>query len=274
MQPLRILRRRVEAGPALDTAVCRALLDGVARHNAEDSLRIWRPDEALAFSGTDRQRAGFARAVERARAAGFTPFLRLAGGHAAVYSAGTVAFAWTQRVDDVRSGIDARFEDLAGRVAAALRQLGVDARVGAVPGEYCSGDYSMNASGRVKLMGVGQRLIRGAAHLGGVIVAEGGDAIRGVLSEAYEALELEFEPGTVGCVADEQPGVGWRDVASALLDQFQADHDLVEDDFDSDLLARAAAIAPRHCIDGPRYADAASMESDPKFVAEHGARRH
>ena len=269
MKPLRILRRRVEGGPALDTAVCRALLDGVARDNVGDSLRIWRPGEALAFSGSDRQRGGFARAVERARAAGFTPFLRLSGGHAAVYSAGTVAFAWTQRVDDMRSGIDARFEDLAGRVAAALRRLGVDARVGAVPGEYCPGDYSVNASERVKLMGVGQRVIRGAAHLGGVIVAEGGDAIRGVLGEVYEALDLELEPGTVGCVADEQSGVGWRDVAAALLDQFRADHDLVEDGFDSDLLARAALIAPRHTVDGLRYGDATSMESVAKFVAEH-----
>ena len=274
MQRLRILRRRVEAGPALDTAVCRALLDAVARDEVADSLRIWRPDDALAFSATDRRRAGFERAVERARAAGFTPFLRLAGGHAAVYSAGTVAFAWTQRVEEMRSGIDARFEDLAGRVVAALRQLGVDARIGAVPGEYCCGDYSVNASGRVKLMGVGQRLIRGAAHVGGVIVAEGGDSIRAVLGEVYQALELELDPATVGCVADEQPGVGWRDVASALLDQFRADHDLVEDDFDSDLLARAAAIAPRHCIDGPRYADATSMEPDSKFVAEHGPPRH
>ena len=269
MQRLRILRRRVTAGPALDTAVCRALLDAVARDKVADSLRIWRPDAALAFSATDRQRGGFVRAVERARQAGFTPFLRLAGGHAAVYSAGTVAFAWTQRVDDMRSGIDARFEDLAGRVAAALRRLGVDARVGAVPGEYCSGAYSVNGSGRVKLMGVGQRVIRGAAHVGGVIVAEGGDAIRGVLSQVYEALELELEPATVGCVADEQPGVGWRDVASALLDQFRADHDLVEDDFDSELLARAATIAPRHVVDGPRYGAASSMEPDAKFVAEH-----
>ena len=52
----------------------------------------------------------------------------------------------------------------------ALCSLGVDARIGEVAGEYCPGKYSVNARGATKIMGVGQRLARHAAHVGGVIV--------------------------------------------------------------------------------------------------------
>ena len=36
---------------------------------------------------------------------------------------------------------------MADGIASALRGLGVDAHVGAVPGEYCPGDHSVNARG-------------------------------------------------------------------------------------------------------------------------------
>ncbi len=60
------------------------------------------------------------------------------------------------------------------RLAGALRGLGVDARVGEVPGEYCPGAYSVNARGRVKLIGTAQRLVRGAALLGASVVVGDG----------------------------------------------------------------------------------------------------
>ena len=37
-------------------------------------------------------------------------------------------------------------------------------------------------------MGVGQRLVRGAAHVGGVVVVDQGDRIRDVLLPVYDAL--------------------------------------------------------------------------------------
>ena len=88
-------------------------------------------------------------------------------------------------------------------IASALRELGVDARVGEVPGEYCPGAYSVNARGQVKLAGIGQRMIRGGAHLGGVVVASGGDEIPRVLVPVYEALDLDWDPSTSGSVAEE-----------------------------------------------------------------------
>ena len=93
----------------------------------------------------------------------------------------------------------------------ALRTLGVDARVGEVPREYCPGDYSVNARGQTKLAGIGQRLISGAWHIGGVIVVDGGDRVRDILVPVYEALGLDWDPATSGAVADEVPGTTWDD---------------------------------------------------------------
>ena len=61
----------------------------------------------------------------------------------------------------------------------SFRRLGVDARVGEIPGEYCPGAYSVNARGVKKLMGVGQRLVPSAAHVGGVVVVNGANRVQG-----------------------------------------------------------------------------------------------
>src|SRR5207244_3727585 len=80
------------------------------------------------------------------------------------------------------------------------------ARGGEGPGEYCPGEHSVNARGQVKVMGVGQRLVATAAHVGGVIVVSGAERIRQVLVPVYEALGLTWDPSTVGALADEVPG--------------------------------------------------------------------
>jgi octanoyl-[GcvH]:protein N-octanoyltransferase len=248
-----VAREAVPGGAALDTAVSRELLLEVARGARAETLRLWRPADALAFSVSDRNRPGFARAVELARAASFEPFLRLAGGHAAVYSREILAFAWAMPVPDPRLGIGARFEAVADLVARALRALGVDARVGPVPGEYCPGSHSVNARGRVKLMGVGQRVVggggprgggRGAPHVGGILVAGGSARLRAVLVPVYEALELPFDPRSVGSVEDERPGTAFEAVAAALTVELSRECELEEVRLDPALVARAARSAP------------------------------
>jgi len=238
-----VAREAAPGGAALDTAVSRELLLEVASGARPETLRLWQPGDALAFSVADRNRPGLARAVRRARAAAFEPFLRLAGGHAAVYSREIVAFAWAIPAAEPRLGIDARFDATAELVVRALRRLGVDARVGGIPGEYCPGSHSVNARGRAKLMGVGQRVVRGGAHVGGILVAGGSARLRAVLGPVYEALELPFDPETVGSVEDERPGSGVDAVADALLAELARDHDLEPVRLDQGLVARAARSA-------------------------------
>jgi lipoate-protein ligase A len=245
-----VVREPVAGGVELDTAVSREILDDVASGARPETLRLWRPDDALAFSVVDRTLPGFARAVREARASGFAPFLRLAGGHAAVYARETLAFAWSLPSRDLRAGIAERFDEAAEVVRAALRGLGIDARVGEVAGEYCPGGHSVNARGRAKLMGVGQRVVRGAAHVGGVVVVAGSGRLRAVLGPVYAALGLPFAPEAVGSVEDERPGTSLEEVAGALLAELARRHELEPASFDAELVARAARTRFRHEIPG------------------------
>jgi lipoate-protein ligase A len=145
--------------------------------------------------------------------------------------------------------VGARFDEIAGAVAAALRGLGVDARVGAVSGEYCPGDHSVNARGETKLMGVGQRIVRGAAHVGGVIVLGGSARIRAVLAPVYAELGFAWDPATVGSLEDElgRP-VSRRELAAALLAELGKAHALERAAFAPELLAAAEAGGAAHAL--------------------------
>ena len=243
-----VLRDPLPGSAALDTAASREILDEVARGERPETLRLWRPGDALAFSVLDRTLEGFPEAVAAARAAGFEPFLRLAGGHAAVYAPEVLAFAWAIPAPDPRIGVAARFDEVAGLVAEALHALGIEARIGPVPGEYCPGGHSVNARGRVKLMGVGQRVVRGAAYVGGAIVAGGSTRLRGVLAPVYAALRLRFDPEALGSVEDERAGTAPDEVALALLAALAHRHELLPGSLDPELLVRAKLGEARYTI--------------------------
>lgn len=213
--------------PAFDTAFSRALLDLVAAGDAPETFRLYRPDDVLAFSGIDAAQPRFAAAVETARALGFAPSLRLAGGRAAVFHTNTLAFAWTLPATQGRDGIRTRFVAISALMAAALRRLGVDARIGEVPGEYCPGEHSVSARGAKKLMGVGQRVIRGAAHVGGVLVVDGSDRVRAALEPVYAALGFAWHPETTGSVADEIGPISLDAVSAAVEAELGTHYDVL-----------------------------------------------
>ena len=202
---IRVTREAFRERAALDTAVSRALLRRVARGEEPETLRVYTPADVVAFGPQDTRAAGYAEATAAARSKGFEAIERLAGGRAAVFHGGTIAFSWTMPDAVPREDVMARFDEAADIMMRALRRLGIDARVGEVPGEYCPGQHSVNARGERKLMGVGQRLIRGAAHVGGVVVVSGGERIRDVLLPVYDALEVDVAAGDGG----ERGGGAW-----------------------------------------------------------------
>lgn len=183
--------------PALDTAISATLL---TRADSEGlaTVRLFVPERAVVFGRQDSVRPRFATAVAAARAAGFAPVLRLAGGRAAVFHEGTVAVSIAEPTPHPREEIRKRFIAVAGVIATALQSLGADARIGEVPGEYCPGDYSVNVRGTHKVAGLGQRLRRGGAHVGGVVVVDDAEAINAVLVPVYDALEYDWNPGATG----------------------------------------------------------------------------
>jgi len=246
MREIRIVEQALPGRPFLDAAVSRALLQGVAEGRLPETLRLYRPDPILAFSVLDRTRPGFARAVEAARTGGFAPVLRLAGGRAAVFHRETLAFAWSRPAPDLRRGVRERFDEMAGILVAAFRALGADARIGPVPGEYCPGDHSVNARGRTKLAGVGQRVVRGAAHVGGVIVVRDSKRVRDALVPVYRELELDFDPGTAGSLADEVGELDLDLVVEAVRAEIGRERRLVSGALDAETLSRAAGLEAAH----------------------------
>lgn len=202
--------------PALDSDVSRALIGRVGAGELPDTVRISRPSAAVAFGRRDIVAPGYAAARAAAVAAGFAPIERVGGGRAAVFHEGTLHLSHTVRDADPRAGVTRRFEETAALIAGALRTLGVDAHVGAVDGEYCPGAHSVNARGAVKLAGLGQRVVKHAAHVGAVIAVCGADRIRQVLTPVNAALDLAWDPDVAGSLADELPAIAWDRVAAAL----------------------------------------------------------
>lgn len=228
------------------------MLRSVATGARGESFRLYAPDDALLFSNLDARRPGFERAVEIAQAAGFVPVTRLAGGHAAVFLQSSVAFAWASPDPESHLNIQPRFERLTGWIVDALQRLGLDARVGEVPGEYCPGEYSVNIAGQVKVMGVGQRVIRGGAHVGGVLTVAQSEGLREILIPIYEALDLEFRPETAGGVADFDATLTPDRVIAALVEAIEASgHDCETAHFGDEIERAAEALVPMH---GPRPA--------------------
>jgi octanoyl-[GcvH]:protein N-octanoyltransferase len=244
--PLRLLRDSFADRPAFGTAVSEAILTRVATGELPATLRLHRPGPERALSKQDRVSPGFTRALAAGRAAGFEPVLRLAGGRAAAFHEGTLAIARATPEKMPPRTTRARFEEVSSALAAALARLGVDARVGEVPGEYCPGAWSVNARGAAKLAGVGQRLISGGAHVGVVVVIDGGERLRALLEAVYEALELEWDPETVGSIADEVGPVGIEDVAEAILAEIGESFDLLPAQLDSATLRLAEELEAGH----------------------------
>src|SRR5262245_26298256 len=181
MERLRLIRRSFPDEPELSTAVSETILRRVAADELPPTVRIHRPGNEVAFGKQDLATPGYPAAAEAAREAGFAAVERLAGGRAAVFHEGTIAIARAYSDPQPPKRTYARFEEMAGMIASALEGLGIDARVGEVPGEYCPGAYSVNARGATKLVGIGQRMIRGGAHVGVVIVISGGRRVAEVL---------------------------------------------------------------------------------------------
>lgn len=241
-RPLQLIRETFPDDPTLDHALSRAVLMQVAEGSLPDTIRVWKPDRCVAFSARDARDAVYGRAREAALSLGFAAVERLAGGRAAVFHPGTVAIAWARSESTSPAPILQRFEECSTIVALALQNLGVDARVGQVPGEYCPGDHSINIGGRKKVAGLGQRVTRGASHLGGVIVVEDGRSVARVLEAVYEALAIEWDPLVTGSVSEEI-GCSWSSVVDSLLQELSRHYDLIDVSMPPSTLAAAQKLA-------------------------------
>jgi octanoyl-[GcvH]:protein N-octanoyltransferase len=243
---VRLLRDSFSERPALDIAVSHAVLERVARGELTATARLYRPAPTMAFGRLDVLRPGFAAAGTAAREHGYEPVVRLAGGHAAAYHELALIYEEITPERDVTSGLHERFRDGAAVLADALAGLGVDARVGEIPGEYCAGAYTVSASGRLKLVGVAQRAVRGAALLTAFVLIGGGDRLRAALIDVYRALDLAWDPSTAGALDDVLPELSSADVEDAIVATRARDRDLTVAAVDAPTLALARELEARH----------------------------
>lgn len=195
-----------------------ARLRGLAESGSPGALEWTCPGPSAAFSRRDAALPGFAGAVAAVRARGYEPFVRPVGGRLAVYGEGSLVLDVVTSSEDPRPGTTTRFRLVSEAIATGLRRLGVDARVGEVPGEYCPGEWSVNAQGRVKLVGTGQRLTRDALLVTAVIVVGHHEPLAEAMAAAYAHLGHTLDPRTVGSVSSFVSGVTLADVTEAVGD--------------------------------------------------------
>ena len=244
---MRLIEASFPDDPALDTAVSRALMLRAAAGELPETLRIARPGRIVAFGKRDVVSPGYADAVRSASDGGFAAIERLAGGRAAVFHEDTIAFAHAVPDADPRTRVNERFEATAELMASAFRRLGVDARVGEVEGEYCPGAHSVSAAGERKVMGVGQRLVAGGVHVGGVIVVAGADGVREIPLPVSAARGFNWRPETTGALADEAP-ITWEETAEAIKGEYDDRYGLEAASLDEKTLELARRLAPEHLI--------------------------
>jgi octanoyl-[GcvH]:protein N-octanoyltransferase len=128
-----------------------------------------------------------------------------------------------------------------------LEPLGASCTIGALPGEYCPGDFSLHHSDGPKIAGAAQRVISGAALYTAAILVEHGAGIRHALVDVYAALGLAWDPTTAGAITDVVPEMRASTVANALLRALPAG---LADALPADVIADADRLRRRHT---PRY---------------------
>lgn len=194
----------VAAPEAQELAVAHALLRRAAEGEIDEALRIYIPSgPVVVFGRRDTRLPGYRAALAAARAAGFDTAVRAVGGRAVAYTEKAVVIDHVRAEPQAVAGMDSRFEEFGRRFTTLLGELGIDARVGPVPGEYCPGAHSVNARDEVKLVGTAQRVLPKAWLFSCLVAVGDRERVRTVLTDVYRHLGLPFAPDSVGSLDSE-----------------------------------------------------------------------
>jgi lipoate-protein ligase A len=227
---------------AVELAVGHALVRRVSAGEVDEALRVYRPSgPAVVFGRRDTRLPGFGAAVRAARAAGFEPLVRAVGGRPVAYTDQALVVDHVKHERLAPDGMETRFKQYGSLYADVLQALGIDARVGAVPGEYCPGAHSVNARGVVKLVGTGQRVVPNGWLFSALVVVGDDARLRPLLAVVYGHLELPFDPASVGSLSTEVPGLTVEIVERRLLDAYGATEPQALDDATLELAKSLAA---------------------------------
>ncbi|SDN02509.1 Lipoate-protein ligase A [Halogranum gelatinilyticum] len=216
---MRVIRGR-EPTPEADRQATADML-AEAGETAVPAIRVWTPARQVAFGRRDGHAERYDEAKQAAEARGYRALERSVGGRAVAYTGQTtLAFATAIPVDDMRQGLDRRYDDAVETVVAALETVGVAAEPGEPPESFCPGDHSVQCDG--KIAGIAQRVTKGAALVSGCVLVAERDELVDVLTPVYDALDVPFDPESVGTVADAGGPDDPEAVARAIEETFVA----------------------------------------------------
>ena len=182
----------------------------------EAILRFRRPRPTAAFSPQDTTHPDYERIKQQARSNGFEPVERGTGGRLTMFDEHALAITLIWPHAEPHEHTMRRYEIFSGVIVSALMKLGIDARVGELPGEYCPGKFSINAGGRVKLVGIAQRMNRRCVQMGAIIAVERSEAACMAIADAYSTMGLPFDPGTYGAMTDLVPPLSYATVRDVM----------------------------------------------------------
>lgn len=238
--------------PLLDVSIAEALLRQASDGEIGPTVRIYRPVvRTAAFGRVDVRRPGIQTAAQACRNAGYVPVIRSPGGQAVVYTPDAVAIDHVYPESDPGWHLRHRFAEYGALIANALRGLGIDAQVGEVPGEYCPGEFSVNARGAVKLVGTAQRVVRNAWLFSAVVIVDGVDELTPLLRKVYGALDTPFEDSSVGSVRAEVPELDALAVENAMRMAYASGGVPLRAPIDEQTMARARTLRSGHVLARP-----------------------
>ncbi|EMA49786.1 MULTISPECIES: lipoyl protein ligase domain-containing protein [Halococcus] len=228
---------RVFEGRAADIEADRERTRELVAHTAttgEPAVRAWTPHRQIAFGRRDARAEGYDRAREIAADHDFSPIEREVGGRAVAYTGSTVAFARAEPIEGRE--IQQRYARATTNLQAAFDRLGVEARDGEPPNSFCPGSHSLQADG--KIAGLAQRVRSDAALVAGIVVTRDAAAMAEVLEPIYDALDVAFDPDSVGSVAragsDADPETVARTIEQALAEGYRSTNDQSTDESAAD----------------------------------------
>jgi octanoyl-[GcvH]:protein N-octanoyltransferase len=203
---------------ALEMAFAHALVRQANAGEFDEVLRFYQPlASAVVFSRRDTNAPRFAQAVATAKRSGFQVAIRPAGGRAVAYTTEALVIDHVRHEPRAVTGQQPRFEHFAALYAGTLKGLRIPAAVGAVPGEYCPGAYSVNVRGRKKVVGTAQRVLRDAWLFSTLIVLGDENRLQPVLRDVYDMLDQPFDERSVGSLGAEVAGLQASDLIDALV---------------------------------------------------------
>ena len=199
--PVQLYSEVAETTPQQDMELVRQTLARLDESRI-GMLRLYRPMPTAAFSPRDTVTPRYDEAAVVMRTLGFEPVERRAGGQLAVYDENALVIDLVAPHDEPRIQIHERFKFFSSAIVSALSTLSIDARIGALSGEYCPGDYSVNGAGSIKLAGLAQRVVKNGYHIGAVISVTRSENAKLAVIESYRILGIDFDPTTFGAITD------------------------------------------------------------------------